>query len=77
METIRLHPDDMQALAQMVARQIKTAQAEPERLYNLKELAEVLNIPYSTLSKRKLKPCKIGKNGRKMYRISDVLDAKR
>lgn len=75
--TTRLHPDDMKALAELIADKIAEQKAKPEPLLNLKELAGVIGVPYNTLNKKKLPFKRIGTDGRKRYIASEVLKALR
>jgi hypothetical protein len=70
---VRLHPEDMSILAELVARKISGIKEEDEKLLNLKDLAVVLDVPYSTLSKKSLPFHRAGRRDRKLYRKSEVL----
>jgi hypothetical protein len=71
---VRLHPDDMSILAELVARKISGIKEEDEKLLNLKDLAVVLDVPYSTLSKKSLPFHRTGRRDRKLYRKSEVFE---
>ena len=66
---VRLHPDDMGAIAQL----IREAVDGEGRLLNLTELAEALGVGYGTLAAKSLPHYRID-GGRKMYRLSEILN---
>ena len=71
---VRLHPDDMALLADLVASRLSGLKAKEDKLLNLKELAKELDIPYSTLSKKRLPFSRTGRGDRKLYRKGEVLE---
>lgn len=71
--TVRLHPDDMITIANLIASRLTDAKNNEDRLMNLKELASDLGISYSTLSKKRLPYNRLNRNGRKLYKKSEVL----
>ncbi|MDR0305603.1 MAG: hypothetical protein LBI42_02075 [Chitinispirillales bacterium] len=70
---MRLHPDDINLLANQIADNMREVKNESEKLLNKKELAKRLGIPYSTLLPKSLPFHRVGRGGRKMYRESEVV----
>lgn len=77
MNYIRIHPDDLKTLAELLADRIATNSTKPEPLLSLKQLASAINVPYSTLAKKELPFHRMSKGGRKLYRASEVMRAVR
>ena len=63
---------DIEKLAEIITKHLQKNE-EDEKLLNLKELAETIGIPYSTLSKKKLPFHRVGRKSQKLYSKSDVL----
>lgn len=71
---VRLHPEDIQAIAAHIFEAITTATSKPEPFLSIDELSEALNIPKPTLYRYTSTsdiPC--SKRGRKLkFKRSEV-----
>lgn len=59
-------------LTMQLIEDIQKKKRENERLYNLKQIAEMIGIKYKTLANYKLPFQTIGNNARKMYSLNEV-----
>jgi hypothetical protein len=46
-----------------------------DQLLNLTQLSKALSIPYGTLANKSLPYHRVGRKGRKMYKVSEVISA--
>lgn len=76
---VRLHPDDLDILANKIAKKMAEARSVPERTVDIDELVIVTGIPKSTIYKLAMErkkngfPC--GRAGKALvFKISEVQD---
>lgn len=71
---IEISDTTIEKLTGTISNEIERCQRLRDRLYNLKELSEILGVNYQTLRKEKLPYHLIGSLKRKMYNRSEVID---
>lgn len=71
--TVKLDKESIEYFAAILAQQITGLKHSDEKYYNLKEIADKLNISYNTLLRKKNIPSSTIERGkRKMYLVSEV-----
>lgn len=71
---IELTPKTIEEIATVIDEKIEKRIQRDERLYKLKEISEMVNVPERTLLRMNL-PCRrLGKGIRKLYSLNEVKD---